>query len=90
MAGRRGRPSRVMLGFSDSTIAAAIIPRQNGIWSVLASELVADGPGLRLRGSRNPGDIVVENKNFRLFFPITTCIIISIVASFLFWFIERK
>ncbi|MEE9168712.1 MAG: DUF2905 domain-containing protein [bacterium] len=36
-----------------------------------------------------PGDIVIERKNFRLYFPITTMILISIVLSLIFWLIRR-
>jgi hypothetical protein len=39
---------------------------------------------------RLPGDIVMEKKNFRLFFPVTTCIIVSIVLSLVLWFFGRK
>lgn len=38
---------------------------------------------------RLPGDIRVETENGVFFFPITTCIIISIVLSLVFWFIRR-
>ena len=37
-----------------------------------------------------PGDIALEKKNFKLYFPITTSIIISIVASLIVWFLMRK
>ncbi len=30
---------------------------------------------------RLPGDIAVEKENFRFYFPIVTCIVISIVLS---------
>jgi hypothetical protein len=30
---------------------------------------------------RLPGDIVVEKENFRFYFPVVTCIVISIVLS---------
>jgi len=30
---------------------------------------------------RLPGDIVVEKENFRFYFPIVTCIVISVVLS---------
>lgn len=33
---------------------------------------------------RLPGDIVVERENFRFYFPIVTCIVLSIVLSLLF------
>lgn len=40
--------------------------------------------GKFLHLGRLPGDIVVENENFRFYFPIVTCIVISIVLSLLF------
>lgn len=33
---------------------------------------------------RLPGDIVVEKENFSFYFPIVTCIVISIVLSLVF------
>jgi hypothetical protein len=38
---------------------------------------------------RLPGDIMVERENFRLYFPITTSILISVVLSLIFWFLNR-
>ena len=38
---------------------------------------------------RLPGDIVVERENFRLYFPVTSTIIISIVLTLLFWLFRR-
>jgi hypothetical protein len=32
-----------------------------------------------------PGDIVIRRDNFNFYFPITTCILISIVLTGLFW-----
>lgn len=37
-----------------------------------------------------PGDIFVQNKNFTFYFPFTTCLIISLVLSLIFYFIFRK
>jgi ribose/xylose/arabinose/galactoside ABC-type transport system permease subunit len=37
---------------------------------------------------RLPGDVEVGGKNWRLFFPITSCIIISIVLTLVFWLIN--
>lgn len=34
---------------------------------------------------RLPGDIVVERENFRFYFPIVTCLVISIGLSLLFY-----
>jgi len=38
---------------------------------------------------RLPGDIVIEKENFRLYFPITTMIIVSIVVSIILWFFRK-
>lgn len=37
-----------------------------------------------------PGDIVVERKTYSFYFPVTTCIIISIVLSFILWFFNKR
>ncbi len=37
-----------------------------------------------------PGDIAIERKNFNFYFPITTCIIISIILSLIFWLLGKK
>lgn len=36
-----------------------------------------------------PGDIAVEKENFRFYFPITTCILLSAFLSFIFWLFRR-
>jgi DUF2905 family protein len=38
---------------------------------------------------RLPGDIVIERENFRLYIPITTSIIVSVVLSALLWLLNR-
>ncbi len=38
---------------------------------------------------RLPGDIVVERENFRLYLPIMTSILISLVLTLIFWLINR-
>lgn len=38
---------------------------------------------------RLPGDISYRGKNTSVFFPITTCIILSIVLSFVLWLVNR-
>jgi hypothetical protein len=37
-----------------------------------------------------PGDIVIERRNFNFYFPITTCIIVSIILSLIFWLLGKK
>jgi hypothetical protein len=38
---------------------------------------------------RLPGDIVIERENFRLYIPIATSLIVSIVLSVILWFLNR-
>ena len=38
---------------------------------------------------RLPGDIRIERGNSGFYFPIVTCIVISIVLSLLMWFFRR-
>jgi hypothetical protein len=43
----------------------------------------------RLGLGRLPGDIRVETANGIFYFPITTCLIISVILSLVIWFIRR-
>lgn len=36
-----------------------------------------------------PGDIVIERDNFKFYFPVVTCIVLSIVLSALLWLIRQ-
>ena len=38
---------------------------------------------------RLPGDIVIERGNVRIYFPIVTCLIVSIVLSVFLWLLNR-
>ncbi|MDN9010213.1 DUF2905 domain-containing protein [Brevibacillus laterosporus] len=44
--------------------------------------------GRFLNLGRLPGDIVVEKENFRFYFPVVTCIIISVVLSLIMYVIR--
>jgi len=37
-----------------------------------------------------PGDILIQKKNFTVYFPITTSIVISIILSLVFWLWSRR
>lgn len=45
--------------------------------------------GERLGLGRLPGDFVVERGNVRIYIPVMTSLIISIVLSLLFWLFDR-
>jgi hypothetical protein len=38
---------------------------------------------------RLPGDVAIERENFRLYFPITTSILISLAVSLILWLLNR-
>ena len=37
-----------------------------------------------------PGDILIKSENFTFYFPLTTCILISIILSFIFFLWNQK
>jgi len=43
----------------------------------------------RLGLGRLPGDVVIERENFRLYIPITTSILISLLLSLILWLLDR-
>jgi len=43
----------------------------------------------RLGLGRLPGDIVIEREGFRLYIPIVTSLIISVVLTVLFWLFRK-
>ena len=43
----------------------------------------------RLGLGRLPGDIVVQRDNFTFYFPLMTCILISVLLSVVFWLFNR-
>ncbi len=43
----------------------------------------------RIGLGRLPGDIIIRRGNFRIYFPITTSIVVSLVLSILFWLFRK-
>jgi hypothetical protein len=58
-----------------------------GIVMIVAGLLWAVG-GKYLNLGRLPGDITVEKENFKFYFPVVTCIIISVVLSLIMYVIR--
>jgi len=44
---------------------------------------------VKLGLGRLPGDIVIRRENYSFYFPITTCILISVVVSVVFWLFRK-
>jgi len=38
---------------------------------------------------RLPGDIVVRREGFSLYFPLMTCLVVSVVVSIIIWIFRR-
>ena len=38
---------------------------------------------------RLPGDIAIKRENFSFYFPLTTCLLISVLLSFIMWLIRK-
>ena len=43
----------------------------------------------RLGLGRLPGDVVIQRGNFSFYFPLVTCIIVSVLLSAVFWLFNR-
>jgi hypothetical protein len=43
----------------------------------------------RLPLGRLPGDIFIHRENVKIWFPITTCVVISLVVSLLLWLFKK-
>jgi Protein of unknown function (DUF2905) len=48
------------------------------------------GDKLPLRLGRLPGDIVIRGKNSAFYFPVMTCLVLSVVLSVVMWLFGRR
>jgi hypothetical protein len=61
-----------------------------GILLVIAGIVVLLGERVGIRLGRLPGDIRVEGKHGAFYFPLTTCILVSVVLSVLAWLFRSR
>lgn len=66
--------------FAKLLIAVGIIAAIVGVLMLL---------NIKIPFGKLPGDIVIKKENFTFAFPIVTCIIASIVLSFVMWIISK-
>ncbi len=59
-----------------------------GIFLVIIGIVMNTGMKIPWIG-RLPGDIAVQRENFSFYFPLTSCIIISIILTLLFYLFRR-
>ena len=65
--------SRILVVLGLALVAAGLL------WPLL----------LKLGLGRLPGDVVIERETFRLYVPIATSVLISVVLSLLLWLFRR-
>jgi predicted Co/Zn/Cd cation transporter (cation efflux family) len=68
-------------------------PQQIGKWLILAGiVIVLAGAFVMVLGRvglfKLPGDLQLGGKNWRVYFPIASCVIISIVLTIILWLIN--
>ncbi len=49
---------------------------------------LTDKAGLPL--GRLPGDIRIERPNFKFYFPLATCILVSVVLTVIMWLLRKR
>ena len=61
-----------------------------GICLVLAGAVVLLAERFGIRLGHLPGDIRIEGKRGGFYFPVATCILISVLLSLVSWFFSRR
>jgi hypothetical protein len=69
------------LGKALMTLGAALIAVGALVWL---------GGRLNLPLGRLPGDIRIERENFRFYFPLTTCLLLSVLVSVVVWVLRKR
>jgi hypothetical protein len=78
-----------MLGVPAGSLGKTLLVLGAAIAAVGGLLLLAERfPGLRI--GRLPGDVTVERDGFRLYFPLATSIVVSVILSLLFWLFGRR
>jgi len=60
-----------------------------GVVLIVAGLAVTYGGRLPIRLGRLPGDIAIHGKNSSFYFPIATCILLSVLLSLVMWILRR-
>ena len=76
-----------MSGLGRTLIAAGLLLAALGVLLVLGESF---GHRLPFRMGRLPGDIVYKSRNTVVYFPLVTCLLLSVLLSALLWLFGRK
>ena len=52
--------------------------------------LISFGEHLPFRIGRLPGDIVIKGKRSTFYFPLMTCVLLSLLGSLVVWIVGRR
>jgi len=61
-----------------------------GLIIAAAGVLISLSEKLPIRLGRLPGDIVMRGKHTTFYFPLVTCLLISVVLSLVMWLLNRR
>ena len=61
-----------------------------GLVLLFLGVIVSIGEKLPIRFGRLPGDIVIRGKHSVFYFPLVTCLLLSVIASLLLWLFNRR
>jgi hypothetical protein len=61
-----------------------------GLVLVALGILMILGERLPIKPGRLPGDIVIRGKSGVFYFPIVTCLVVSVILSLVMWVIGRR
>ena len=61
-----------------------------GLLVAALGALISLGERLPFRIGRLPGDIIIRGKHSVFYFPLVTCLLISVILSLVLWIINRR
>jgi len=61
-----------------------------GLAMVLLGVIISLGEKLPIRFGRLPGDIVVRGKHSVFYFPLVTCLLLSVILSLISWLFGKR
>ena len=61
-----------------------------GVLFVIAGLALEYGPRLPFRIGRLPGDIYFHRGNTTFYFPIVTCVLVSMLLTLVLWIFDRR
>lgn len=61
-----------------------------GLAIVALGLLLLAGDKLPFKPGQLPGDIIWRGRNSTVYFPIVTCLLLSLIGSLILWLVQRR